>query len=70
MAKTIPTDILRTKLFIRGELVRQCMDLPKDQRPFNPFNPGDDPRFHQMVEQLQSDVPQLISDLVADTFTA
>ena len=70
MAKTIPTDILRTKLFIRGELVRQCMDLPKDQRPFNPFNPGDDPRFHEIVESISKDVPQLISDLVADTFTA
>ena len=64
------TDTLRTKLFIRGELVRQCMDLPKDQRPFNPFNPGDDPRFHQIVNDIASDIPQMITDLVAGSFTA
>jgi len=64
------TDTLRTKLFIRGELVRQCMDLPKDQRPFNPFNPGDDPRFHQIVNDIASDIPQMITDLVAGSLTA
>lgn len=44
------------------------MNLPKEERPFDPFNPGDDPKFHEMVESIQQDVPQIISDLCAETF--
>ena len=62
------TDHLRTKLFIRAELVRQCMDMPKEERPFDPYNPGSDPKFHDMVADIQADVPQIIADLVSETF--
>jgi len=74
--RLIMTNTLRTQiegqlaLLIRGELVSQCQDMQPADRPFNVYNPGDDPHFHQVVADIKEDLLQHMAELVEERLTA
>ena len=60
----------RLKLKIRAGLIDRCMDLPPADRPFNPFNPGTDPRFYPMVQEIVDLTLASMAEHIEDTFVA
>ena len=42
----------RLTMEFKAQVINKCMDLDPNDRPFNPYNPGDDPHFHKVVADL------------------
>ena len=57
----------RLTLKIRAGLIERCMDMPPADRPFNPFSPGNDPKFHSMVAHLVERTFDSIAELVDES---